>query len=318
MKIYITDCDHDSIDIERKVFHDAGMNVTLCQAKSEEEVIRECGDGEILIVQYAHISEKVMEAMPQLKYIVRYGVGLDTIDIPAATRHGVLVGNVPDYGMNEVADQAISMALAFERKIIEMNRYTKEQKWDYTHAIPIHRFSNSTVGVVGIGRIGKNFAKKMHALGFRVIGSDPLIKQTPELKEYIDIVSFDQLVEESDIISVHCPVDGNKNLIDKKVLQKMKPTALLINVARGGIINEEDLEDALNNHEIGGAALDCMMNEPVGKDSPLFKHDNVIVSPHIAWYSEESAMELKRKVAEESVRFSKGEKIHYPTNKVQA
>ena len=316
MRVIITDCDHDNIDIEKKVFADAGMSVELRQAVTEDEVIAQCQVAEIFIVQYAKITEKVMDNCPCLKYVVRYGVGVDTIDIPAATRHGIQVGNVPDYGMNEVADHAIALAMSMIRKTIEMNAFTKNQKWDYTRAIPIHRFSEMTVGVIGLGRIGRNFAQKMHALGFKVIGTDPYFKATPETDAYVKPVSMEDVITQSDVISLHCPADGNMNLFCAETFKKMKNTAILINVARGGIINEEDLDQALTDGEIGGAALDCMLGEPVSKDSPLFRHENLVVTPHMAWYSQEAAQELKRKVAEESVRFARGEAIHYPINKL--
>lgn len=316
MKVFITDCDHDNINIEKKVFHDAGMEVELKQAKTEDEVIEQCKDGEILIVQYAHITEKVMNAMPQLKFVVRYGVGVDTIDLEAAMRYGVQVGNVPDYGMNEVADHAIALLLTLKRKIVQMNEFTKSKRWDYTKSIPIHRFSEETVGVVGLGRIGKCFAQRAHALGFKVIGYDPYFKQTEETN-YITPVSFEELVEKSDAISLHCPADGNQNLFNADAFKKMKNDAVIINVARGGIINEDDLNEALKNEEIAGAGIDCMKNEPMPFDAPIFKNENIIVTPHMAWYSEEAALELKRKVAEESVRFAKGEAIHYPVNNLK-
>lgn len=316
MKVIITDCDHDNIEIEKKIFADAGIEMELKHAISEDEVIEQCQDAEILIVQYAKITRKVMEHCPRLKFVVRYGVGVDTIDVAAAAEFGVQIGNVPDYGMNEVADHAIALALSMTREIVKMNQFTKNEKWDYTKAIPIHRFSNLTVGVIGLGRIGRNFAQKMHALGFQVIGMDPYFSPTEETNAYVKAVSMDEVIETSDIISLHCPADGNRDLFCKETFKRMKNTAVLINVARGGIINETDLDQALTDGEIAGAALDCMAGEPVSKDSPLFAHENLLVTPHMAWYSEEAAQELKRKVAEESVRFARGEKIHYPINKL--
>ncbi|WP_311480439.1 C-terminal binding protein [uncultured Anaerococcus sp.] len=316
MKVYITDCDRDNVNIEKEVLKKAGIDLILKKAVSEDEVIEQCKDGEIFIVQYAKITRKVMENCPDLKYIVRYGVGVDTVDVEAATELGIQVGNVPDYGMNEVADHAISLALCFLRKINMMNNFTKNDKWDYTEAIPIYRFSTLTVGVVGLGIIGSNFAKKMSALGFKVIGFDPYKKNIKEL-DFVKMVDFEGLLKDSDFISIHCPADNNIDLFDKDAFSKMKKTSFIINTSRGGIINEEALEWALSNEIIAGACLDCMINEPVDKSSLLFKHENVIVSPHIAWYSEESAQELKRKVAEEAVRFAKGEDIHYPINKIR-
>lgn len=317
MKVIITDCDHDQIEIEKKIFADAGIEMELKQAITEEEVIRECQDGDIFIVQYAKITDRVMEHCPRLRYVVRYGVGVDTIDIAAATKRGIQVGNVPDYGMNEVADHAIALALSLTRKVTEMNRITKQEVWDYTRAIPVRRFSEMTVGVIGLGRIGRNFAEKMHSLGFRVIGTDPYFKETEETKNYVQAADLDTVIREADILSVHCPAEGNQNLINRDVFVRMKNTAVVINVARGGIINEADLDWALEQKEIGGAGIDCMTGEPVSKDCPLFRHENLIVTPHMAWYSEEAARELKRKVAEEAVRFAEGKAIHYPINRLE-
>lgn len=316
MKVIITDCDHENIEIETKIFNEAGIEFELKCARTEEEVIEQCGGADIFIVQYARISEKVMEALPELKYVVRYGVGVDTVDVEAAVRHGVQVGNVPDYGMNEVADHALAMMLMMLRKVYMMDRFTKSSDWDYTKAIPVHRFSEQTAGIVGMGRIGRNFAEKASALGFRVIGYDPQMKQGDRIGE-TEIVSFEQLVSQSDAISLHCPADGNRDLFDREVFEQMKDSAVIINAARGGIINEQDLDKALREGIIGGAALDCMSSEPMAPDSPIFENENLIVTPHMAWYSEEAAMELKRKVAKEAVRFAQGLPIHYPVNRLE-
>ncbi|WP_413476547.1 C-terminal binding protein [Latilactobacillus fuchuensis] len=313
MKIYITDCDHDSIEIEKNVFAKAGMDVTLTNAKTEDEVIAQCGDGDVFIVQYAQITRKVMDAIPTLKFIVRYGVGVDSIDLKAATEKNIQVGNVPDYGMNEVADHALALLLDLKRKISSMSIYTKNTKWDYVKAIPIHRFASETIGVIGLGRIGRNFAAKANALGFNVIGYDPYFKATDETS-FIKSVSLEELVKQSDGISIHIPAEGNKDLFNRETFKSMKKTAVIINVARGGIINEADLGQALTDGEIAGAGIDCMATEPMQPNASLFKHENLIVTPHMAWYSEEAAAELKRKVAEESVRFAKGEPVHYPVN----
>ncbi len=280
-----------------------------------EDVIEQCKDGNIFINQYAPITKKVMEELPNLKMVVRYGVGVNNVDVKAATELGIQVCNVPDYGMNEVADQAIAMMMALIRKIVIMNKYTKEEKWDYIHSMPIKRNSTMTVGVVGLGRIGRNFAEKAHYLGFNVIGYDPYYKTTKET-EFIVPSSIDEIVEKSDIISIHCPLDGNKNLFNAETFKRMKKSAYIINVSRGGIINEDDLNEALKNGEIAGAALDCMEHEPMQPSAPLFKHENLIVSPHMGWYSEEAAAELKRKVAEESARFAMGKPVSYPVNKL--
>lgn len=313
MKAIITDCDHDSIKIEKELFKKANIPLELKQCHSEEEIIKQCQDGDIFIVQYAPITRKVMEACPNLKGIIRYGVGVDTLDVKAATDLGIQIGNVPDYGINEVADHALALALTMLRKIVKMNDQVKHQEWDYTSAIPIHRFNELTCGIVGLGRIGKNLAQKMKALGFHVIAYDPYLEKMGTEKE-IDLVSFDELLKHSDIVSIHCPLDGNENLFNKETLKKMKDTACLINVARGGIINEEDLLEAIQDKEIAQVALDCLKQESASLDNPLLKLDNVIVTPHMAWYSEESNKELKRKVAQEAIRLLNQKPLRYPIN----
>ena len=305
MKVIITDCDHTSIDIEKKIFNEANLEFELKQCKTEEDLINQCKDGDIFINQYAPITRKVMEKLPNLKMVVRYGVGVNNVDIGGATDLGIQICNVPDYGTNEVADQ-----------VVIMDKYTKEVKWDYTHSIPIKRNSEMTVGVVGLGRIGCNFAQKAHYLGFNIIGYDPYYKEKEETK-YIIPATIDEIIKKSDIISIHCPLDGNKNLFDATAFKCMKKTAYIINVSRGGIINEKDLDEALTNKEIAGAALDCVEFEPMMPTSPLLKHENLIISPHMGWYSEEAALELKHKVAEEAVRFASGERVHYPVNKLK-
>ena len=315
MKAIITDCDHENINIETAIFNKAGIPFELKQCRTEDDVINECKNAQALIVQYAHITKKVMENLPELKMVVRYGVGVDTIDIPEATKRGIQVCNVPDYGMNEVADHALALMMAFTRKIVLMNDFTKNQKWDYVRSIPIHRASSQTVGVVGLGRIGRNFATKAHALGYNIIGFDPYYKESKETA-FIKALPLEEVIMQADIISLHIPADGNKNLFNKDVFKKMKKTAILLNVARGGIINEDDLYDALKSGEIGGAGIDCVANEPMNPGNKLFKLDNYIATPHMAWYSEVSAQVLNRKVAEEAVRFLKGEKVHYPINKL--
>lgn len=313
MKVIITDCDHKDINIESEVFKNAGVDFELKQCHTEDDLINQCGDADAFVVQYAHITKRVMDALPKLKMVVRYGVGVDTIDVPEATKHGIQVCNVPDYGMNEVADHALALMMAMTRKIVLMNNYTKHEKWDYVRSIPIHRASSQTVGVIGLGRIGRNFAAKAHALDYKIIGYDPYYKATPETS-YITALPLEDVIAQADIISLHIPADGNKNLFNKETFAKMKKNAVIINVARGGIINEDDLYDALKSGEIAGAAIDCAVTEPMPVGSKLFSLDNYIATPHMAWYSEEAAQELKRKAAEECVSFLKEGKVRYPIN----
>lgn len=314
MNIAITDCDHRDLEEERAVFRAAGMSFALLRCRTEEDVIRECSGAEILLNQYAPITRRVMESLPELKFVVRYGVGVNNIDVEAAGALGVQIGNVPDYGTDEVADHALALLLALLRKIPYMNSLTKETGWDYGYAVPIRRLSSLTLGIVGLGRIGRNLAGKAHALGMGVLGFDPYY--TPgEAFSYIRPAGLDTLMEESDLISLHCPLEQARNLFDRAAFRRMKNSAYLINVSRGGIIDEEALDWALETGEIAGAAVDCFAQEPMEPGAGLFRHKNLIATPHMAWYSEEAARELKRKIAEEAVRFALGQAIRYPVNR---
>lgn len=315
MKIVISDCDHQDLKQEEAVFRAAGMEFELHQCRTEEDLIAECGGAEIMINQYAPVTERVMRALPSLKYVVRYGVGVNNVDVEAAARLGVQVGNVPDYGMNEVADQAIALMMALVRKVVVMNDLTKTKGWDYGYSVPIRRLGGMTVGVIGLGRIGRNFAQKAHALGMTVLGYDPFY--TPGEKDgtgYIKASGLDEIIVGSDVISLHCPLEHARGMFDKEAFRRMKNSAYIINVSRGGIIDEEALDWALETGEIAGAAVDCFAHEPTLPGAKLFRHPNLIATPHMAWYSEEASQELKRKIAEEAVRFAQGRPIHYPVN----
>lgn len=300
--VAITDCDHDNIEVESKALAAAGLEAPWFKCKTEDDLIRDCKGFKSVINQYAPFTVKVFDALPDLKVIVRYGVGVDNVDLAAATAHGVKVCNVPDYGMYEVADHAIAMMLALARKVVFCNDRVKSGVWNYQEAMPIYRLSTQTVGVIGVGRIGTAFADRAKAFGMKVLAYDEFARKNGKTQDYMEMVSLDELLERSDIISVHCPLDGNRDLISAPQLKKMKKNAYLINVSRGGIINEKDLYEALKAGEIAGAACDVFSPEPVAKENPLLGMENFLASPHIAWYSEESALELERKVAEEAAR----------------
>jgi D-3-phosphoglycerate dehydrogenase len=220
--------------------------------------------------------------------------------------------------MNEVADHALMFFLALSRKLVLMYTRTRNT-WDYSQSIPIRRMSETVVGLLGLGRIGRNFAGKAHALGCRIIGydADETVFGDPAIS-FVEQASFDEVLTRADAVLIFLPLDKARNLIDKSALLKMKPSAFLINTSRGGIVNEADLDEALRNHTIAGAAFDVMAKEPADPGHPLLSHENFLCTPHMAWYSEESALELKRKAAEEAVSFSSGGICRYMVNHPQA
>ncbi|MGG1662532.1 C-terminal binding protein [Brevibacillus sp. NRS-1366] len=316
LMIGITDCDHPSVEIEQKVIRGASAQMVLHECKTEEDVIRDCADADGLLNQYAPLTRNVLSQLPRCKVIVRYGVGVNNVDIGAATDYGIQICNVPDYGVDEVSDHAMALMYTLARKTLLLGNAVRRGEWEFSISRPILRLRGQTVGVVGLGRIGSAFAKKAHGAGFNVIGYDHRNTVAEELP-FVERVTFDELLERSDVISIHCPLtEDTKNLFGKSELQAMKSSAYLINTARGSIIDEAALDQALTEGWIAGAALDVMELEPPKPDNPLLRHESCIITPHVAWYSEQAFDELKRKAAEEAVRVLTGQQPHYPVNQL--
>jgi len=307
-KIVISDCDHNSVDIEMSTFRESGLTCDKLQCMTEEELITGCADATVMIVQNARITRNVLQNLPKLKHIVRYGVGFDAVDIGTARELGIQVSNVPDYGTHEVADQAAALTLALYRKLNLADSAVRQGRWNYEEFIPIHRFSALTVGLIGIGRIGEQYALRMNAFGPKIIAVDDKARSIPD---FVTIKSFEEVIKQSDIISIHCPADGNIDLIGADEINSMKDGVIIVNVSRGGIINEEALDKALASGKVSGCGLDVTAVEPIPADNPLLRHKNLTITPHMGWYTEEAAKELKQKVAQEAIRFVKGEKILY-------
>lgn len=319
-KIIICDCDHKDVEMERAVFEAAGFgDFKWLNCKTEQDVIEQCQGAVALLNQYTPMNEKVFRGVPSLKMVVRYGVGVDNVNLEDATRYGVQICNVPDYGTNEVADQALALMLSITRKIHHVGNLTKSGVWNYQETIPVHRHSCRTVGIVGVGRIGTAFAHRVQALGCRVIACEPRFGKPPyQPPDFIEFQSsLEEVLQQSDVVSLHCSLtEETRNIMDATAFSQMKDGACFINVSRGGLVDEQALEAALASGKLSGAGLDVVCSEPLTKESPLFRHDNVVITPHMGWYSEESAMELKEKCAREAVRFVTGQRVHYPVNQV--
>lgn len=312
-KAIICDLDHKDINEELKVFRRAGIDVEWLHCKNQDEVIKKCSGAWVLLNQYVRMDKKIFCSLPTVKCIVRYGVGYDNVNLEDAKEYGVQVCNIPDYGTREVADQALAHMMTLVRKINITNNLIRKGTWDYQKNIPIFRLTDAIVGICGVGRIGTEFAKRVRPLCKEIIAYDPEYGCSKRnFPDFIRFVSFDDLLKNSDILSVHCPRSNDTyHLFDSKEFSKMKSTAYFINVSRGGIVNEDALLEALQKNEIAGAGLDVVEHEPIKAKNPLLKLDNFSISPHSAWYSEQSSLELKRKAAEEAVRFINGEQLKY-------
>lgn len=294
-QVVITDCDHGSIGEEKEEFARIGADLVLAQVREEEEVIRACKDADGLINQYALLTRRVLEQLPKCKVVARYGVGVDSVDLKAATDLGIIVANVPDYCIEEVASHAVAMILTLVRKTAFFDRKVKSNQWNFRQGIPIGRIRGKTLGLIGSGKIGLEAAKMVSSFDVRVIAYDPYLTEAPE---GVQLKDFDAVLRESDFISIHCPLnDSTRHLIGEKEFKKMEKKPLLINTSRGPIIDEKALIQALQKGLITGAGLDVLEKEPPDSLNPMLTMENVILSPHVGFYSEESISELKRRTA---------------------
>lgn len=309
-RIVVTDNDHGSLEQERAVLANSGLDATLTEAAccSEEDVIAAGQNADAFLVQYAPITRRVLQACPRLKIIVRYGVGVDSIDLEAARERGVYVANVPDYCVDEVSDHALALMLALARKIVLQANACRAGAWDFNLARPVHRLRGQTAGLVAFGRIARALAAKLQALGLEVLAYDPFLTQRQASPHGVTLVSLPELIAASDHIINLAPLTADtRHLIGEEELRAAKPTANIISVSRGGIIDEQALLNALREGRLAGAALDVREGEPPAQ-SGLMAMENVIHSPHMSFYSEEAIVQLKREVMREAVRVLKGEK----------
>jgi len=303
-KVVITDCDHPSVEIEKAILSEIDSEFVLAYCNTEDEVIEVAQDAGGIINQYAPITRRVIKSLKKCKVIARYGVGVDNIDIEAATEYGIIVANVPDYCVDEVSTHTMALILACARGVTLLDRKIRDKRWDFTLAKPLFRTKGKTLGLFGLGRIAKMVAQKASGFGFKIIAYDPYISK---VNREIKLVKFPQLLSDSDFISIHTPLtDKTRHSFGENELRAMKKTAYLINTARGPIVDEEALYKTLEKGWIAGAALDVMEKEPPDWEKLLPKLDNLIITPHISFYSEESYVELKTKTAKAVLSVLKG------------
>lgn len=315
-RVVITDYYYESLQQEREIMDKISAELLDYHCKTEDEVIAVAAECDALICQFAPITRRVIEALKNCKVIVRYAIGVDNIDLKAAEEHGIYVCNVPDYSIDEVSNHAIALLMNCAKKLTYLADQVKQGNCNYTVVKPLFRMEGKTLGLVGFGRIPRMVAKKMAGFGLNIISYDPMLDQTTAKKLNVTGVTFDELLAQSDYISVHCPlVESTRHMFNKDAFSKMKPHAVFINTARGGVVKEEDLVWALENNVIGMAGLDVLEKEPIPVEHPLLKMDNVIITPHAAWYSEEAVKSLQLKVAEEVARVLSGQLPKNPVNK---
>lgn len=298
--VVVSDHDFQGLAIERDVLagiadvHDAGGELD-----DESSVDDQLVDADAVLNLRYDIDRPVIERMADCRIIARYGIGVDNIDLEAASEREIYVTNVPDYCQEEVATHALTLLLSLYRGVTQYDESVAEGEWDRDIATPIHRLSTQTLGVVGFGAIGREVADRADTLGFDVVTSDPFIDEVTAANHGAELLEFEALLERSDAVTIHSPLTPDtRGMFNADAFARMNESAVLVNVARGPIVDGSALLSALKDEEIAGAGLDVFPDEPPASDDPLRTHERVVATPHVAWYSEEANSERRRKAAE--------------------
>ena len=311
--VVILDDGYEDYTTEQTILSEVGAIITLKPCRNDASaVIKALSDADAALVRESPVTAEALSSAVHCRAIVRYGIGVDNIALEAAAKRKIYVANVPDYGSEEVSDQAMALLLSTARQVLWHDRNARNGVWNKPLPGKMYRIAGRTLGLVGYGRIARTFERKMRGMGIgRVLVTDPYLK--PDENSSVELVDIDALCAESDYISLHAPLTAEtRHIIDERVIGLMKPTAILVNTARGALIDEKALIEALKNKVITGAGLDVFEREPLPADSLLTGLDNVVLSDHTAWYSEESIHELQSKAASEVLRVLKGEKpLHW-------
>jgi len=312
--VIVADSVFPNLDPTRLLVSKIGADLSLAAEPTPEAIVQVAHRADAVLVTYAKITAEMIRQMTRCRIIARLGIGVDNVDIAAATEAGIVVTRVPDYCVDEVSDHTMALLLAVVRKIPFANSLVHAGRWGMPAVMPIHRLRGTVLGLVGFGRIPQLVAPKAKAFGIKVVAYDPYVSESITSAAGVERVDFATLLKISDYVSIHTPLaPETHHLFDAKVFAQMKSSAFLINTARGPIVDEAALAHALDTALIAGAALDVLSSEPP-QASRFFGRDNVILTPHISFYSEESLIELQTRAAEEVVRVLTGQVPRDPVN----
>ncbi len=296
--VLVTDYAWPTLEIERAILAPLDAELVVSATGAPDDLLRLAPQADAILTCWKQIPPAVLDAAPRCRMVSRYGIGLDNIPVEHATRLGIVVTNVPDFCLDEVAEHTLALILACARRVVAFAQATHSGVWDLQGVTPMRRLGGQTVGLVGYGSLGRAVAAKAHALGLKVLAYTPRLAVGAAAPWGRATNDLDELLAQSDYVSLHAPLtDETRGLIDAAALRRMKPTAYLINTARGAIVDEDALYQALREGWIAGAALDVLSQEPPSPDHPLLGLDNVIVTPHAAFYSQEAIADLQTRAA---------------------
>ena len=306
----VTDHDFPNLDPEERVLRPLGVRLEVLNAADRSTVRSALSRADAVINQFAPLDADLIATMSRCLVIVRYGVGYDTIDVSAATQAGICVANVPDYGTQEVALHTISLLLALHRRLLSYDAALRQGRWLKGPEVvpPIPRIKGLTLGIVGLGRIGRAVAAHAESLGMHRLTYDPYVSRTSAMEVGAVLVDYATLLRQSDFVTLHAPLSAEtRHLLGQREIDQMKPGAVVINTSRGAVVDTLALARALQERRLAGAGIDVFEQEPLKPNHPLRAAPNTILTPHVAWYSEEATQTLKRRVAEEVARVARGE-----------
>lgn len=301
-------------DVERSVLDPLGVELVLAPSTDEETLAELARTASAMLVCYAPIPRRVIAAAAEggCRVIARYGIGYDNVDIAAATEADITVTNVPDYCLDEVADHTFALLLAAARGVVRAAEVVRDGGWEAGSTL--HSLRGRRLALIGLGRIGRKVAERAQAFGIEVVGYDPYVQGDVA---GVDVVgSLEEAIAQADFVSLHVPMsDDNRHLIGADTIAQMRRAPLLVNTSRGGLVDLDAVAQALDEGGLGGVALDVTEPEPLPSDHPLRRHPKAIVTPHIAYYSEEAQQELQRRAADEVARALRGEQPRSPVNR---
>lgn len=317
--VVIADCNFPSTESERRELAAIGARVLVGQCATEDQVVELCADADGIILQYAPLTRWAIGHLRRCKVLSRYGVGVDTIDVPAATERGIWVANVPNFCTVEVAEHTLALVMACARRLFLLDGLVHAGGWSTIDVMGQARpLGDQTLGLIGFGHIARAVSVRARALGMRVLANSP--HTTPALAaEYgAERADLPDLLARADFVSLHCPLTPEtRHIVDAAALRRMKPTAFVVNTSRGALIDQAALVEALRSGQIAGAALDVLEKEPIDPDDPLLAMRNVILTPHSAFYSTRSLEDLQTRVARNVVNVLRGERPLSAVNSVE-
>jgi D-3-phosphoglycerate dehydrogenase len=311
--IAVTDSVFPSLDPAKAALSKLNPTYRMSRSVNADDILAVAKDADAILVTYAKLTRDILSQLARCRAIGRFGLGVDNIDLVAAKEKGIAVNYVPDYCIREVSDHAMALLLALIRKIPLSNKLVQGGRWEMPAVVPIRRIEGTVLGLIGFGHIPRLVAPKAQAFGMKVLAFDPFAMPEDFKAALVESVDFDTLLNKSDYVSVHAPLlPATRGMMNAVAFAKMKQGAYIVNTARGPLIDEPALIAALDSGQVGGAGLDVVAAEPLTKDSPLLGRDNVIISPHTAFYSIEALEELQTKCARDVARVLSGEKAVYP------